>query len=155
MHETIIYELHVGGFTRSPSSGCHAPGTFAAVIEKIPYLQELGITAVELMPIFAFDEHGNRFLSQLDGQPLPDFWGYNPIGHFAPHPAYCVSPAAVDHARDFRVMVKALHKAGIEVILDVVYNQTGEVDHLGPTISFRGIDNVLGRRDARRWLPPG
>jgi isoamylase len=143
MSETIIYEMHVGGFTRSPSSGCHAPGTFAGVIEKIPYFKALGITAVELMPIFAFDEQGNRFLNPVDGQPLKNFWGYNPMCHFAPHPAYGFSPAEEDHVRDFRDMVKALHKVGIEVILDVVFNHTGEGDHLGPTISFKGIDNTI------------
>jgi isoamylase len=143
MIETIIYEMHVGGFTRSPSSGCHSPGTFAGVIEKIPYLKALGITAVELMPIFAFDEQGNRFLSPVDGQPLKNYWGYDPICHFAPHPAYGRSPADQDHVRDFRDMVKALHQAEIEVILDVVFNHTGEGDHLGPTISFKGIDNSI------------
>jgi isoamylase len=143
MSETIIYEMHVGGFTRSPSSGCHSPGTFAGVIEKIPYLKALGITAVELMPIFAFDEQGNRFLSPVDGQPLKNYWGYDPICHFALHPAYGLSPTEGDHVRDFRDMVKALHKAGIEVILDVVFNHSGEGDHLGPTISFKGIDNSI------------
>jgi len=143
MRETIIYEMHVGGFTRSPSSGCRSPGTFAGVVEKIPHLQALGITAVELMPIFAFDERGSRFLSPVDGQPLKNFWGYDPICHFAPHPAYCLSPAEGDPVRDFRDMVKALHNAGIEVILDVVFNHTGEGDHLGPTLSFKGIDNSI------------
>ncbi len=141
--ETIIYEMHVGGFTRSPSSGCRNPGTFAGVIEKIPYLKALGITAVELMPIFAFDEQEDRLLSPVDGQPLKNFWGYNPTCHFAPHPAYGLSSAEGDPVRDFRDMVKALHKAGIEVILDVVFNHTSEGDHLGPTISFKGIDNSI------------
>ncbi len=143
MSETIIYELHVGGFTRSPSSGCHSPGTFAGIVEKIPYLQELGITAVELLPVFAFDEQSTSFLSPLDGQPLKNVWGYDPVAHFAPHPAYCLAPEKGSQVRDFREMVKALHRAGIEVILDVVFNHTSEGDHLGPTISFKGIDNSI------------
>ena len=156
MSETIIYELHVGGFTRSPSSGCQYPGTFAGIVEKIPYLKELGITAVELLPIFAFDEHGNGYLSPIDGKPLKNFWGYDPVGHFAPNPAYCFSHEERSHAQDFRDMVKALHKAGIEVILDVVFNHTGEGDHLGPTVSFKGIDNriyyVLDPTNKQRYV---
>lgn len=143
MNETIIYELHVGGFTRSPSSDCQHPGTFAGLVEKIPYLKELGITAVELLPVFAFDEHSIPFLSPLDGQPLKSFWGYDPVAHFAPHPAYCLAPTEGSQLRDFRDMVKTLHQAGIEVILDVVFNHTGEGDHRGPTISFKGIDNKV------------
>ncbi len=139
--ETIIYEMHVGGFTRSLSSGCQHPGTFAGIVEKIPYLQELGITAVELLPIFAFDEQDVSQLNPVDGKPLTDFWGYNPISHFSPHHAYCLSPEESSHIQDFREMVKALHKAGIEVILDVVFNHTSEGNQLGPTISFRGLDN--------------
>jgi isoamylase len=141
--ETIIYELHVGGFTRSPSSGCHSPGTFAGIIEKIPYLTELGITAVELLPVWAFDETDVSRHSPLDGQPLKNFWGYNPICHFALHPAYSLSPNTGSVLQDFREMVKALHKAGIEVILDIVFNHTGEGDHEGPTISFKGLDNAI------------
>jgi isoamylase len=141
MHETIIYELHVGGFTKSPSSDCRHPGTFAGLVEKIPYLQDLGITAVELLPVFAFDEHSTPYLNPQSGQPLTSFWGYDPVAHFAPHPGYCLAPSEGSQLRDFREMVKALHRAGIEVILDVVFNHTGEGDHLGPTISFKGIDN--------------
>lgn len=143
MKETIIYEMHVGGLTRSPSSGCQHPGTFAGIVEKIPYFTALGITTVELMPVFAFDEAGVNRLSPVDGRPLRDFWGYNPISHFAPHAAYCLSPGEGSHIQDFRDMVKALHKAGIEVILDVVFNHTGEGDYLGPTISFRGVNNSI------------
>jgi isoamylase len=143
MHETIIYELHVGGFTKSSSSDCWHPGTFAGLIEKIPYLQDLGITAVELLPVFAFDEQGTPYLSPQSGQPLKSYWGYDPVAPFAPHPGYCLSPAEGSHLRDFREMVKALHRAGIEVILDVVFNHTGEGDHRGPTISFKGIDNSI------------
>jgi glycogen operon protein len=120
--ETVIYELHVGGFTRSPTSGVARPGTFAALAEKIPYIAALGVTAVELLPVFAFDP--------TDG----DYWGYNPVAHFAPHPPY----GTADELRD---LVKAMHRAGLEVILDVVYNHTGEGDAGGPTISLRGLAN--------------
>jgi glycogen operon protein len=138
--ETIIYEMHVGGFTKSPSSGCLHPGTFSAVIEKIPYLKELGITAVELLPIFDFDE--KETVREVNGEPLKDYWGYNPHSFFAPEASYC-SPAGKDPITEFRDMVKALHKAGIEVILDVVFNHTSEGNHLGPTINFKGIDNSI------------
>ena len=140
MSQTIIYEMHVGGFTKSPSSGVKNPATFAGVVEKIPYLQELGVTAVELMPIFAFDETDIGGAAP-DGTPLSDYWGYNPLGFFSPHPNYCQSPADGSHIKDFRDMVKALHRAGIEVILDVVFNHTSEGNHLGPAISFKGLAN--------------
>ena len=143
MAETIIYELHVGGFTRSPSSGCQSPGTFAGIVEKIPYLTDLGITAVELLPVFAFDEQSPRSVSPRDGRPLKNYWGYDPVAHFAPHPLYGRVPHTQSVLWDFRDMVKALHWAGIEVILDVVFNHTGEGDDLGPTISFKGIDNRI------------
>jgi len=133
---TVIYEMHVRGFTRHPSS--HVPeklrGTFAGVIEKIPYLQELGITAVELMPVF-----------QFDAQDAPigktNYWGYAPVSFFAPHHAYGSRAGALGAVDEFRDMVKALHQAGIEIILDVVFNHTTEGDETGPTLSFRGIDN--------------
>jgi glycogen operon protein len=140
MNETVIYELHVGGFTRSPSSEVKYPGTFAGIVEKIPYLQELGVTAVELMPIFAFDESGISGTAP-DGTSLGDYWGYNPLGFFSPHPDYCQSPAECRHINEFRDMVKALHQAGIEVILDVVFNHTTEGNHLGPVICFKGLAN--------------
>ena len=141
MSETIIYEVHVGGFTRSPSSSCNHSGTFSAIVEKIPYLQELGITAVELLPIFDFDE--KQTLREVNGQPLKDYWGYNPHSFFAPEISYCSSPGKVSPITEFRDMVKALHKAGIEVILDVVFNHTDEGNHDGPTINFKGLDNSV------------
>ncbi|MDD5559083.1 glycogen debranching protein GlgX [Candidatus Methylomirabilis sp.] len=141
MEDTIIYELHVRGFTKSPSSGVAHPGTFSGVIEKVPYLKELGVTAVELLPIFDFDE--TDVLRVVDGTPLNNFWGYSTMGFFAPQSAYCVSPKSGSHLREFRDMVKALHKAGIEVILDVVFNHTDEGNHLGPVFSFKGIDNLV------------
>jgi isoamylase len=143
MNETIVYELHLRGFTRSPSSGCKYPGAFAGLIEKIPYLQDLGITAIELLPIFDFDETEILQIAPLDGKPLRNYWGYNPIGFFAPQSMCCTHPSEGHHIREFRDMVKALHKAGIEAILDVVFNHTGEGNHLGPTISFRGLDNSI------------
>jgi isoamylase len=143
LNETIIYEVHIAGLTRSFSSGSSHPGTFAGVIEKIPYLKELGITAVEFLPIFAFDEQGINGTNPVTGQPLKDYWGYNPVCHFAPHDGYCLAPRAGSQLWDFHNMVKALHKAGIEVILDVVFNHTGEGNHLGPTISFKGLDNSI------------
>ncbi len=138
--DTVIYEMHVRGFTASPSAGVPDPGTFAGIVEKIPYLQSLGITAVELLPIYDFD---NRQVLRTapDGTELRNFWGYDPIAFFAPHSEYCIEPELGSHLREFNDMVKALHRAGIEVILDVVYNHTGEGNHLGPTISFRGQAN--------------
>lgn len=133
---TIIYEMHVRGFTRHPSSGVgdKTRGTYAGLIEKIPYLQQLGITAVELLPVFAFD-------TQACPLGLVNYWGYQPVSFFAPHPAYSSRRTPLGPVDEFRDMVKALHRVGIEVILDVVFNHTAEGDHTGPTIGFRGIDN--------------
>ena len=155
LRDTIIYELHVGDFTRSETSGCQHRGTFAALIEKIPYLRELGITAVELMPVFDFDER--RVLrTTADGRELRNVWGYDPFGHFAPHSPYCVSPELGTHLTEFRDLVKALHRAGIEVILDVVFNHTDEGNEDGPTISFRGQANEayyhLSPADRRSYM---
>jgi len=133
---TIIYEMHVAGFTRHPNSGVSEKtrGTYAGLIEKIPYLQQLGITAVELLPVFQFDA--------LDAPPgLVNYWGYAPISYFAPHQGYSSSRDALGPVIEFRDMVKALHRAGIEVILDVVFNHTAEGDHHGPTLCFRGMEN--------------
>ncbi len=134
--QTIIYEMHVRGFTRHPNSGVDDKrrGTFAGLIEKIPYLQQLGITAVELLPVF-----------QFDAQDCPpgrvNYWGYAPVSFFAPHQAYSSRQDPAGPVYEFRDMVKALHRAGIEVILDVVFNHTAEGDHTGPTLSLRGLDN--------------
>jgi isoamylase len=139
IEDTIIYEMHLRGFTKSPSSKVAYPGTFAGLIEKIPYLKELGITAVELLPIFDFDD--TAVLRTTDGKELWNFWGYSTMGYFAPHSSFCVRPEEGAHLREFRDAVKALHKAGIEVILDVVFNHTDEGNQQGPTFCFRGIDN--------------
>ena len=134
MSETIIYELHIGGFTKSSTSNSQYPGTFAGIIDKIPYLKELGITAVELLPIFDFDE--TEVLREVNGKQLKDYWGYNPHSFFAPEGSYCTQSEAGCQIKEFRDMVKALHNNGIEVILDVVFNHTSEGNHLGPTINF-------------------
>ena len=139
LEKTVVYEMHIGGFTKHPSSDVKNPGTFIGLIEKIPYLKKLGITAVELLPCFSFD-HTDVF-KEVDGHKLVNYWGYSTVGYFSPHQAYCVSPESGDHIKEFRDMVKALHKAGIEVILDVVFNHTDEGNHQGPTFSFKGIDN--------------
>jgi isoamylase len=135
--QTIIYEMHVGGFTRHPNSGISEKtrGTYAGLIEKIPYFQQLGISAVELLPVFQFD---------VQDAPLGrvNYWGYAPISYFAPHQAYSSRRDRLGPLNEFRDMVKALHRAGIEVILDVVFNHTAEGDHRGPTLSFRGLDNT-------------
>jgi glycogen operon protein len=133
---TIIYEMHVRGFTRHPSSNVaeEKRGTFAGLMEKIPYLQELGITAVELLPVFQFDAQ--------DCPPgLVNYWGYAPVSFFAPHQAYSSRRDRLGPLNEFRGMVKTLHRAGIEVILDVVFNHTAEGGQHGPTLSFRGLDN--------------
>jgi len=134
---TIIYEVHVRGFTRHPSSEVSEEkrGTFAGVVEKIPYLQQLGITAVELLPVFQFD-------AQDCPVGLVNYCGYAPVSFFAPHQAYSSCRDRIGPIEEFRDMVKALHRAGIEVILDVVFNHTAEGDHNGPTLSFRGLDNT-------------
>jgi glycogen operon protein len=134
--ETVIYEAHLAGFTADPSSGVEPDrrGTYAGFIEKIPYLVDLGITAVELLPVFAFD--------RLAAPPgLVNYWGYQPVSFFAPHQAYASRPGLASAVDEFRDLVKALHRAGIEVILDVVYNHTAEVGADGPTFCFRGLAN--------------
>jgi glycogen operon protein len=134
--KTVIYEMHVRGFTRHPSSGVGSGrhGTYAGLIEKIPYLQDLGVTAVELLPVFQFDEHDCP-------AGLVNYWGYAPVSFFAPHRAYSSRQGPLGPLDEFRDMVKALHRAGIEVILDVVFNHTAEGDHQGPNLCFRGLAN--------------
>lgn len=133
---TVIYELHVKGFTANPNSGVSEEhrGTFRGLIDKIPYLKDLGITAVELLPIQQFDPHDVR-------PPLVNYWGYNPFAFFAPHRAYSSDQSLLGPVNEFRDMVKAFHKAGIEVILDVVFNHTAEGDETGPVLSYRGFEN--------------
>ena len=137
--QSIIYEMHVGGFTRHVSSGVRYPGTFSGIIEKIPYLKSLGITDVELMPVMAFDEQDVP--KAVAARGLKNYWGYSTHSFFSPHPGYCVSAEKGAHVPEFRDMVKALHKAGIAVILDVVLNHTAEGGADGATINFKGLGN--------------
>jgi isoamylase len=141
IEDLIIYEMHVRSFTQHPSSGVRNPGTFAGLVEKIPYLKELGINAVELLPIFDFDEYENARQSPITGEMLVNYWGYSTVGFFAPKAGFAASGERKDEINEFKWMVKSLHEAGIEVILDVVYNHTAEGNENGPTLSFRGIDN--------------
>jgi isoamylase len=143
LEDSLIYELHVRGFTCHPSSGVAHPGTFLGLIEKIPYLQKLGVTAVELLPVHEFDEDDCPFTNPETGERLRNFWGYNSIAFAAPKAAYAASGREHNQVWEFREMVRALHAAGIEVILDVVFNHTGEGDDRGRTYSFRGLDNEL------------
>jgi glycogen operon protein len=143
MKDMIIYEMHVAGFTRHPSSGVKHPGTFSGVIEKIPYLKELGITAVELLPVMQYDSKEELRTAPDGSGPLHNYWGYSTINFFAPEDSYCVSPEEGDHLHNFRNMVKALHRANIAVILDVVFNHTNEGNHLGPTFNFKGFANEV------------
>ncbi|RPI47384.1 MAG: glycogen debranching enzyme GlgX, partial [Betaproteobacteria bacterium] len=140
LEDSVIYELHVGGFTRHPSSGVRHPGTFAGLLEKIPYLQALGVTDVELLPVMAFDEQDVPPAAAARG--LRNFWGYSTHSFWSPHPGYCISPQHGTHVREFRDMVKAMHRAGIGVILDVVVNHTAEGGSDGPTINFKGLGNA-------------
>ena len=139
--DMVIYEMHVRGLTRHPSSRVASPGTFDGVIAKIPYLQELGVTAVELLPIQQFDAQSVTLKNPFTGEPLVNYWGYDPIGFFAPHQGYCCQTKYRCAADEFRHMVSSFHRAGIEVILDVVFNHTAEGGADGPTISFRGLEN--------------
>jgi glycogen operon protein len=143
LSESIIYEVHVRGFTRSSTSGAEQPGTYLGVIEKIPYLKSLGVTAVELMPVHEFP------LFESDGSKpeRPNYWGYDPMAFFAPHRGYMHGSKAGEQVRQFKEMVRALHAAGIEVILDVVFNHTSEGNEHGPT--FRTASTTCSTPTAR------
>ena len=141
--DTVIYEIHVRGFTIHPSSSVTHPGTFAGLIEKIPYLQDLGVTAIELMPVLEFNENELQQLNPITGEKLKNYWGYNPVAFFAPKQSYALDGSHWRQAVEFREMVKAFHGAGIEVILDIVLNHTAEDDELGPTICLRGLENSI------------
>jgi glycogen operon protein len=140
---TVIYETHVRGCTIHRNSRVAHPGTFRGLIEKIPYFQELGVTAVELMPVSEFNENDQLRVNPLNGKPLRNYWGYNPVAFFAPKGSYCSQRARGQQTTEFREMVKAFHRAGIEVILDIVLNHTAEGNELGPTICLRGFDNSI------------
>ncbi len=138
---SVIYEGHVRGLSADPSAGVAHPGTYRGVIEMIPYLKELGITSLELLPVQEFDEFENAHRNPDTGERLENYWGYGTIAFFAPKGGYAASGSGGEQVSEFKEMVRALHKAGIELILDVVFNHTGEGNHLGPTVSFRGLDN--------------
>ncbi|BAJ25947.1 MULTISPECIES: alpha-amylase family glycosyl hydrolase [Kitasatospora] len=140
--DLVVYELHVRGFTRHPSAAVRHPGTFAGLREKIPYLRALGVNCVELMPVLEFDETDNPFTDPATGAPLPDYWGYNPVAFFAPKAAYAADPWGPGPVRELKELVRELHRAGIEVILDVVLNHTAEGDHRGPTLSLRALHDT-------------
>ncbi|MBV8097620.1 MAG: glycogen-debranching protein, partial [Verrucomicrobia bacterium] len=133
----VIYELHVGGFTQHPSSGVEYPGTFLGLIEKIPYLKELGITHVEFLPVIAFDDQDVP--PAVEARSLRNYWGYSPHSFYSPHPHYYVKPEQGTHQNEFRQLIDALHDAGIRVILDVVFNHTAEGGATGPIINFKAL----------------
>ncbi len=143
LKDTIIYELHVRGYTIHETSGVEKKGTFYGIVEKIPYLKELGITSVELMPINEFDENECMFTNPVTGERLKNYWGYSTINFFSPKASYASSALNFGQIDEFKYMVRELHKAGIEVILDIVFNHTAEGNENGPTISFRGIENKV------------
>ncbi|MCD7834446.1 MAG: glycogen debranching enzyme [Lachnospiraceae bacterium] len=139
LSDLVIYELHVRGFTKHPSSGVSHPGTFDGLRAKIPYLKDLGINAVELMPVFEFDE--TRDARVVNGRQLLDYWGYNPVCFYSPNSSYAASAAVHRVSGELKNLIRELHKNDIEVILDVVFNHTAEGNELGPTFSFKGFDN--------------
>lgn len=141
MEDLIIYEMHVRGFTKHESSGVKYPGTFAGLLEKIAYLKELGITAVELMPIFEFDEIMSK--REVDSTTLIDYWGYNTVSFFAPNTSYTAANEYNREGTELKTMIRTLNQNGIEVILDVVFNHTAEGNEEGPFISFKGFDNNI------------
>jgi len=149
----VIYELHVGGFTRHPSSCVEHPGRFLGLIDKIPYLKDLGITHVELLPVMAFDYQDVP--PAVEARNLRNYWGYSPHSFYSPHPHYCVTPERGTHQNEFRELVKALHAAGLGVILDVVFNHTAEGGADGPIINFKGLANdvfyLLDPADRRQY----
>jgi len=152
--DTVIYETHVRGLTVHPSSAVRHPGTFLGVVEKIPYLLELGVTAVELLPVQEFHENELTVRNPLTGERLRNYWGYSTVAFFAPKESYSSRQRPGIQVSEFRTMVRALHRAGIEVILDIVFNHTAEGGHDGPTLNFRGLDNriyYLLEKDPRHY----
>ena len=141
--DQIVYEMHVRSFTRHPTSGVKHPGTYAAIREKIPYLKELGVNCIELLPIYEFDEFENSRPNPQTGEMLFNYWGYSTVGFFAPKAGYAATGKLGMHVDELKTLIKELHKNGIAVILDVVFNHTAEGNEKGPTISYRGIDNKV------------
>jgi glycogen operon protein len=143
LRKSVIYETHVRSLSMDKSSGALHPGTYLGVVEKIPYLKSLGITSLELLPIMEFDEFEFDRINPMSGKPLQNYWGYSTIAFFAPKGTYSSGPGLGEQVTEFKTMIRELHKAGIEVIMDVVFNHTGEGSELGPTYSFRGFDNSI------------
>ena len=141
--EAVVYETHVRGFTIHPSSGVAHPGTFRGLTEKIPYLQDLGVTAVELMPVQEFNANELLHVDPITGESLRNYWGYDPVAYLAPKGSYCSRGSLGEQAVEFQEMVTSFHRAGIEVIVDTVLNHTAEGNELGPTLCLRGIDNSI------------
>ena len=140
---SVLYETHVKGLTAHPNSGVKHPGTYLGVIEKIPYFKELGITSLEFLPIQEFNEHEYPRVNPRTGQALTNYWGYSTVAFFAPKESYAADRSPGAQVNEFKLMVRELHKAGIEVILDIVFNHTAEGNEKGPTFSFRGLDNPI------------
>jgi len=143
LSESIIYETHVKGFTASESSGVQHPGTYLGLTEKIDYLKRLGMTAVELLPVYEFDDNENSNENPRTGERLKNYWGYSTINFYSPKASYAYDKTPGGCVKEFKTMVRELHKAGIEVILDVVFNHTAEGNEHGVTLNFRGFDNVI------------
>jgi glycogen operon protein len=140
---SVLYETHVRGLTMSPGSGVKNPGSYRGVIEKIPYFKELGVTSLEFLPLQEFNEKEILRINPRTGNQLVNYWGYSTVAFFAPKGAYARDPSGGGQVREFKEMVRELHKAGIEVILDIVFNHTAEGNELGPTFSFKGLDNTI------------
>ncbi|MDR0473401.1 MAG: isoamylase, partial [Treponema sp.] len=140
---SVLYETHVKGFTQNANSGVSHPGTYKGVTEKIPYLKDLGITSVEFLPIQEFNENELSSVNPKTGKKLTNYWGYSTVAFFAPKGSYSSDKSPGAQVKEFKEMVRELHKAGIEVILDIVFNHTAEGSELGPTLSFRGFDNTI------------
>ncbi|MDR2019729.1 MAG: glycogen debranching protein GlgX [Treponema sp.] len=140
---SVLYETHIKGLTAHPNAGVQYPGTYRGVIEKIPYFKDLGITSLEFLPIQEFNEHELTRLNPKTGKPLVNYWGYSTVAFFAPKGSYAADKSPGGQVREFKEMVRELHKAGLEVILDIVFNHTAEGNEMGPTFSFRGLDNTI------------
>jgi glycogen operon protein len=155
LKDCVIYETHVAGLTRHPSSGVAHPGTYRGVVEAIPYLLRLGVTSLELLPIHEFDMYENPRANPTTGERLENYWGYSTMLFFAPKAYYAATGRLGAQVTEFKEMVRELHRVGIEVILDVVFNHTAEGDETGPTLCFRGLDNaiyyLLDDKDPRRY----
>lgn len=141
--DLILYEMHVRGFTQHPSSAVEHPGTFLGILEKIPYLKKLGVNAIELMPIFEFDEIHSKDIQPHTGEPLPNYWGYNTLFFMAPMRRYAADPSLFAPLTELKTLVKELHRNGMEILLDVVFNHTGEGNEKNYFVNFRGIDNRI------------